>query len=302
MTPPFTPVDVRPAHPAVAESPGPWKAAWKRMARQPSALVALAVLALICVLSVAGSILFQQSQEAQDLNAVLKGPSAAHWMGTDNLGRDIFQRVLCGGGVSLLVGLVGTLVALSIGVPYGLVSGLSRPRVDDLMMRLVDALYAVPFMAFVILLTVVFERSLVLLFVAIGAVEWLTMARVVRGQTLALKNQEFVQAARVCGTTNLQILVRHMIPNVLGQVVIYATLTVPSIMLLEAVLSFLGLGVQPPASSWGTLIQDGAGNMETSPWMLAFPGGFFVVTLLCLNIVGDALRDALDPKSAHGTI
>lgn len=302
MTPPFTPVDVRPALPAVAESPGPWKAAWKRMARQPSALVALSVLALICVLCVAGSILFQESQEAQNLNAVLKGPSAAHWMGTDNLGRDIFQRVLCGGGVSLLVGLVGTLVALSIGVPYGLVSGLSRPRVDDLMMRLVDALYAVPFMAFVILLTVVFERSLVLLFVAIGAVEWLTMARVVRGQTMALKNQEFVQAARVCGTTNLQILVRHMIPNVLGQVVIYATLTVPSIMLLEAVLSFLGLGVQPPASSWGTLIQDGAGNMETSPWMLAFPGGFFVVTLLCLNIVGDALRDALDPKSAHGTI
>ena len=278
---------------------GPWRAAWRRFRRQRIAMFALGVLALIVLLCVFGSILSQDTQSLQDADSVSQAPSAQHWMGTDTLGRDLFQRVLCGGGISLLVGIVATAVAMVIGIAYGLISGLSGNRTDNVMMRLVDVLYGFPFMAFVILLTVVFERSLTLLFVAIGAVEWLTVARVVRGQTLALKNQEFVLAARAYGAGFWHILWRHMIPNVLGQVIIYATLTVPAIMLLEAVLSFLGLGVQPPNSSWGALIQEGANNMETSPWLLIFPGAFFIATLLSLNILGDALRDALDPKSAH---
>lgn len=264
-------------------------------------MIALSGLAFITLICVIGSLLYQESQSAQNLEAVMLPPSLDHWMGTDNLGRDVFQRVLCGGGVSLLVGIVATAVAMVIGLAYGLVSGLGGGRVDGLMMRIVDILYGFPFMAFVILLTVVFERSLTLLFVAIGAVEWLTTARVVRAQVLALKNQEFVLAARACGAGTFHILWRHMIPNVLGQVIIYASLTVPNIMLLEAVLSFLGLGVQPPASSWGSLIQEGAANMETSPWLLIFPGGFFIATLLTLNLLGDALRDALDPKSTQQT-
>jgi len=249
------------------------------------------------VACVTGSIVYRDSQSDQNSKVAMQAPSTQHWMGTDVLGRDIFQRVLCGGGISLLVGFVATAVATTIGVAYGLVSGLSGRRMDNFMMRVVDVMYGFPLIAFVILLTVVLERSFTLLFVAIGAVEWLTVARVVRGQTLALKNQEFVLAARVCGAGTWRILTRHMIPNVLGQVIIYATLTVPGIMLLEAVLSFLGLGVQPPHSSWGVLIQEGADNMQTSPWLLAFPGAFFVTTLLSLNLLGDALRDALDPKS-----
>jgi oligopeptide transport system permease protein len=184
-----------------------------------------------------------------------------------------------------------------IGVAYGLISGMAGGRIDNAMMRLIDILYGFPFMAFVILLTVIFERSLILLFVAIGAVEWLTTARVVRGQVLSLMNQEFLLAAKVSGASHARILWKHLVPNVMGQVVIYASLTVPGIMLLEAVLSFLGLGVQPPQSSWGTLIQEGANNMETSPWLLLFPGALFIATLLALNTLGDALRDALDPKS-----
>ena len=231
------------------------------------------------------------------MNAILQGPGLHHWFGTDNLGRDIFQRVLCGGCISLLVGIVATLVAMVIGLTYGLISGLAGGRVDNLMMRIVDVLYGFPFIAFVILVTVIFERSLMLLFIAIGAVEWLTTARVVRAQVLALKNQEFILAARTYGADTGRILWRYMVPNVIGQVVIYASLTVPGIMLMEAALSFLGLGVQPPNSSWGALIQEGANNMQTSPWLLIFPGAFFIATLLALNTLGDALRDVLDPKS-----
>lgn len=282
-----------------ARSRGPWREAWERLRRNRAAMVALWGFGIIAVLCVSGSILFHESQSAQDLKAVLRPPGAGHWFGTDNLGRDVFQRTLCGGSVSLLVGVVATAVAMVIGVGYGLVSGLAGGRTDALMMRIVDILYGFPFMAFVILLTVIFERSLTLLFVAIGAVEWLTTARVVRAQVLGLKNQEFVLAARTCGAGPERILWRHLVPNVMGQVVIYASLTVPGIMLLEAVLSFLGLGVQPPASSWGSLIQEGANNMETSPWLLIFPGAFFIATLLALNTLGDALRDALDPKGVR---
>lgn len=296
---PMTELPAAPVAPPVtpaAVSPGPWKAAWRRLRRNPGAMLSLVVLAVVTVLSVSGSILYAESQGAQNLQEVMQGPSVKHWFGTDALGRDLFQRVLCGGGISLLIGLVATLVAMVIGTSYGLVSGLGGPRLDSIMMRIVDILYSFPFMAFVILLAAVFGRSFFLLFVAIGAVEWLTTARVVRGQVLGLKNQEFVLAARASGADWSRVLWRHLVPNVMGQVVIYATLTVPGVMLIEAVLSFLGLGVQPPNSSWGVLIQEGASNMETSPWLLAFPGVFFVGTLLAINTLGDGLRDALDPK------
>jgi len=213
------------------------------------------------------------------------------------LGRDIATRVLHGGRVSLLVGILATGVAVIIGVAYGLLAGLAGGRTDSAMMRVVDILYAFPFMTFVIILTVVFGRDFKLLFATIGAVEWLTMARVVRGQVLSLRKQEFITAARSYGARGWHILFRHLLPNVIGPVIIYASLTVPGVMLLEATLSFLGLGIQPPDASWGVLIRDGAEQMETAPWLLIFPGVFFSATLLALNFLGDGLRDALDPKS-----
>jgi oligopeptide transport system permease protein len=260
-------------------------------------MLALAFLILITALCLLAPAFSPYAESQQNLDTIAQGPSLAHVMGTDLLGRDLATRTLYGGRISLFIGLVATAVAMVIGVAYGLISGMAGGRIDNAMMRLIDILYGFPFMAFVILLTVIFERSLILLFVAIGAVEWLTTARVVRGQVLSLMNQEFILAAKVSGASHARILWKHLIPNVMGQVVIYASLTVPGIMLLEAVLSFLGLGVQPPQSSWGTLIQEGANNMETSPWLLLFPGSLFIATLLALNTLGDALRDALDPKS-----
>lgn len=260
-------------------------------------MLALAFLILITSFCFLAPTFSPYAESQQNLDTISQGPSLAHLMGTDLLGRDLATRTLYGGRISLFIGLVATAVAMVIGVAYGLISGMAGGRIDNAMMRLIDILYGFPFMAFVILLTVIFERSLILLFVAIGAVEWLTTARVVRGQVLSLMNQEFILAAKVSGASHARILWKHLIPNVMGQVVIYASLTVPGIMLLEAVLSFLGLGVQPPQSSWGTLIQEGANNMETSPWLLLFPGSLFIATLLALNTLGDALRDALDPKS-----
>lgn len=262
-------------------------------------MLAVAFLVVVTALSLLGPAFSPYSESQQNLDAIAQSPSLTHWMGTDLLGRDLATRTLYGGRISLFIGLVATAVAMVIGVAYGLIAGMTGGRTDNAMMRLIDVLYGFPFMAFVILLTVIFERSLVLLFVAIGAVEWLTTARVVRGQVLSLMNQEFILAAKVSGASHLRILWRHLVPNIMGQVVIYASLTVPGIMLLEAVLSFLGLGVQPPQASWGTLIQEGANNMETSPWMLIFPGSLFIATLLALNTLGDALRDALDPKASQ---
>ena len=295
-----------------ASSPGPWRTAWTRLCRRRSALTALLFLAVVCVTCVAGPWLSPYAESDQHLDRVAQAPSLAHWMGTDLLGRDLMTRVLSGGRISLAIGLVATVVAMSIGVAYGLIAGMAGGRVDNLLMRFVDVLYGFPFIAFVILMYVTFSQHpavlwlgeelgidarILFLFVAIGAVEWLTTARVVRGQVLGLKNQEFVLAARVAGAGSVRVLWHHLIPNIMGQVVIYASLTVPGILLLEAVLSFLGLGVQPPRSSWGTLIQEGANNMETSPWLLAFPGTLFIATLLALNTLGDAVRDALDPKA-----
>jgi len=219
-------------------------------------------------------------------------------MGTDEKGRDMATRVLVGGRISLAVGAVATFVALLIGVSYGAISGYAGGRTDAFMMRVVDILYAIPFLLFVILLTVLFGRSLLILFAAIGAVEWLTMARMVRAQTASLRKQEFVEAAVSLGLGWPRIIFRHLLPNVLGVIIVYATLTVPSIMLLEATLSFLGLGVQPPNSSWGDLIKQGATVMDSEPWRLFFPALFFSLTLFSLNFVGDGLRDALDPRAA----
>ena len=223
-------------------------------------------------------------------------PSRANWFGTDVLGRDLLTRMLYGGRISLLVGLCATAVSLLVGFTYGAISGYTGGRVDTIMMRAVDTLYALPFSMLVIVLLVVFGNNFVLLFVAIGLVEWLTMARIVRGQVLSLREQAFIKAGRVLGYTTTRIIARHVLPNVMGPVVVYTTLTVPQVILLESFLSFLGLGVQKPMSSWGGLIHDGAVSMESFPWLLIAPGLLLSITLFALNFVGDGLRDALDPR------
>lgn len=275
----------------------PWRSAWRRLFRHRSSVAAMIFLALLILVCVCGPWFSAYGPNDQDLALKATPPSGAHWLGTDSLGRDLGTRTLIGGRISLLVGLLATAVASVIGVLYGLTAGLAGKRIDAAMMRFVDVLYAFPFITFVILLVVVLGREFWLIFVAIGAVEWLTMARVVRGQVLALKNLEFVMAARANGAGFWHILFRHMLPNVMGIVIIYASLTVPGVMLLEATLSFLGLGIQPPDASWGVLIREGADNMAVYPWMLIAPGLFFSATLLALNLIGDALRDAFDPKS-----
>ena len=240
----------------------------------------------------------QASYQDQNLELGASAPSASHWLGTDTLGRDLLVRLLYGGRISMGVGLCATFVALTIGVIYGAVAGYVGGRIDSLMMRIVDILYSLPFTIFVILLMVFFGRNIILLFLAIGAVEWLTMARIVRDQIISLKKMEFIDAARSLGLSNRRIIFRHMLPNVAGPIIVYTTLTIPAVMLLEAFLSFLGLGVQPPMSSWGTLIKDGAEKMEEFWWLLVFPGSVFSITLFSLNFLGDGLRDALDVRAS----
>ncbi|MDO8342709.1 MAG: ABC transporter permease [Cellvibrio sp.] len=239
------------------------------------------------------------SYEEQNLDLGASAPSTEHWLGTDTLGRDQLTRIMYGSRISLMVGFIATAVALTIGVLWGAVAGFLGGRVDAVMMRIVDALYALPFTIFIILLTVIFGSSMLLLFLAIGAVEWLTMARIVRGQVLTIKRQEFVEAAVSMGLSPWRIISRHLIPNVLGPVIVYTTLTIPSVILLESFLSFLGLGIQPPASSWGSLISGGVETMEEYPWLLIFPGLALTITLFSLNFLGDGLRDALDPRASR---
>ncbi len=237
--------------------------------------------------------------QQQNLALGASPPSADHWLGTDVLGRDQLTRIMYGSRISLMVGFVATAVALLIGVLWGAIAGFFGGRVDAVMMRIVDVLYALPFTIFIILLTVIFGSSMLLLFLAIGAVEWLTMARIVRGQVLSIKRQEFVEAAISMGLSRWQIIRRHLIPNVLGPIVVYTTLTIPSVILLESFLSFLGLGIQPPQSSWGSLISTGVDTMEEYPWLLLFPALVLSVTLFSLNFLGDGLRDALDPRTSR---
>ncbi len=278
----------------------PWADAARRLWRDRVAAASLVGLGLVALACLVGPWLAPHPAEALDFGNVAAPPALAtgHWFGTDNVGRDLFARTLEGGRVSLLVGLLATLVSVAIGVAWGAIAGYFGGRVDALMMRTVDILYALPFMFLVILLMALFGRHFALVFVAIGAINWLDMARIVRGQALSLRRREFVDAARLAGLTPLAIVRAHIVPNLLGIVAVGATLTVPQVILVESFLSFLGLGVQEPATSWGVLVNDGAADMEVAPWALLFPAGFLVLTLLCLNFLGDALRDVLDPAGA----
>ncbi|QYM77838.1 ABC transporter permease subunit [Horticoccus luteus] len=297
-----------------------WRDAWARLRKNRPAVAGGVMLVLVVLLCVIEPIMSSYAYDGMDLANTFAAPGAAHWLGTDQLGRDLLVRVCIGGRISLMVGLVASAVALLIGVSYGAISGYAGGKTDTVMMRLVDILYALPFTIFVILLMVFLKApmdaldawlrqfswlssyqgagKILALFAAIGAVEWLTMARIVRGQILSLKKMEFIEAARALGFSRRRIIFRHLIPNLLGPVVVYTTLTIPAVMLLEAFLSFLGLGVDAPMSSWGTLIKDGAEKMEEYWWLLLFPAGLFSLTLFSLNFLGDGLRDALDVRAS----
>ena len=275
-----------------------WKDAWTRLRKNKMAVFGLGVLIFFIVIALITPWIAPYSYETQNLNLGASPPSAEHWLGTDIFGRDLMTLIMYGGRISLAVGFVATAVALLIGVTWGAIAGYAGGKVDAAMMRLVDILYALPFMIFIILLMVVFGRNLLLLFLAIGAVEWLTMARIMRGQVQSLRQQEFVEAAISLGLSPAVIIRRHLIPNALGPVIVYTTLTIPGVMLLEAFLSFLGLGIQPPQTSWGLLISYGAETMEEYPWLLIFPGAALTLTLFALNFLGDGLRDALDVRSS----
>lgn len=291
--------DIRLPDPADLEAGSSlWSDAWQRLRRNRLALLSLFLFLAICLFCIVGPWLVPWDSQAQNLLLGATGPSAQHWFGTDTLGRDLMVRTMEGGRISLLVGTVATAVSLVIGVVYGATAGYLGGRVDAAMMRFVDILYALPFTIFVILLMVAFGRSLWLMFFAIGCVEWLSMARIVRSGVIGLRKQEFVEAAVSLGYSHSRIIFRHLIPNVMGPVIVIATLTVPAVMLLEAFLSFLGLGVQPPNASWGVLINEGQQNMAIFPWLLIFPASLFALTLFSLSFLGDGLRDALDPKTA----
>lgn len=275
-----------------------WQDAWHRLRKNRMAVLGGVFILIMGLASLIGPAMVTHGYQEQNLELRESPPSSEHWLGTDKLGRDLLARVLYGGRISLTVGLVATAVSLTIGVLYGTLAGFCGGKVDAVMMRLVDILYALPFTIFVILLMVFFGRDIRLMFLAIGAVEWLTMARIVRGQVLSLRKQEFIEACIALGLPLHRIILRHLAPNVLGPVIVYSTLTIPAVMLLEAFLSFLGLGVQEPMCSWGSLIKEGAEIMEEAPWLLIFPGSLFAMTLFSLNFLGDGLRDALDPRAS----
>lgn len=272
--------------------------AWAALSKNKAALISATTMAVMVLMVLFGPIFSPYTIDETDWYKISAAPSLldGHIFGTDDLGRDLFVRTMYGGRISLMVGLVATMVSVMIGVTYGAVAGFMGGRIDSLMMRFVDVLYAMPFLFFVILLMVFFGRSIFLIFVAIGAVNWLDIARIVRGQTLNIKGKEFVDAAKTGGVSTIKIIMKHVVPNLLGVVVVYVALTVPQVILVESFLSFLGLGVQEPMTSWGALVNQGARQMESSPWMLLFPALFLAITLFCFNFIGDGLRDALDPK------
>lgn len=274
-----------------------WHQAWRQLKRNRLAFAGFLIIIFIMGLCFIGPFFLQYSYEEQYLALAGMPPSKAHWLGTDLLGRDLLSRILYGGRISFLVAIVASLVALGIGVTYGAISGWKGGALDRLLMRIVEIIYSLPYTIFVILLMVFIGRGLLPLFIAIGAVEWLVMARLVRGQVMFIKGQPYVQASRVLGQSPFAIIRKHIIPNITSTIIICITLTIPNVMLLESFISFLGLGVQAPMTSWGDLIKDGAMSMETCPWLLIFPSLFFSITLFSLNFLGDGLRDALDPRS-----
>lgn len=275
-----------------------WQAAASRLAQSRAALAAMGALAALLVLAIAGPMVSPHGAATLDWQAVGIPPTTAgqHWLGTDRLGRDLFVRTLAGLRVSLAVGLLATLISVTIGVGWGAIAGYAGGRIDAVMMRFVDVLHALPFVFFVILLTVVFGRAPGLLFVAIGAVGWLTTARVIRGQALALRQRDFIAAAIISGASPGRVIRRHLLPNLAGTAVVYATLLVPQMILAESFLSFLGIGIQEPLASLGSLVADGAAEMEAAPWMLVVPGSVLATLILSLNYLGDGLRDAFDPR------
>jgi len=273
--------------------------AWRRLCRNRMALLGMVTIVVLVLLCLFAPIISPYAEDAQNLELGAAPPSPAHIMGTDYTGRDVFTRVLYGGRVSFAVALCATAVSLLIGVAYGAIAGFFGGVVDSIMMRIVDIMYALPYVLFVILLLALFGRNFMLLFLAIGAVEWLSMARIVRGQVMSIKQQDFVEACRALAVKKRRTIFKHILPNVLGPIIVYMTLTIPSVMLLEAFLSFLGLGIPDPDSSWGKLINYGAQHMEEHPWLLIGPGAVLSLTLFSLNFVGDGLRDALDPRTAE---
>lgn len=298
MTPAATPAEAKPAD-APVRSRTPLELAAARFVRNRAAMFSLALLILIALACFVGPLLLPNDPTASDWSSISLPPTLAgmHWLGTDELGRDLLARTLVGGRVSLEVGLLGTLVSGLFGVAWGAIAGFAGGRTDSVMMRIVDMMYAIPYLLIAILMMTLFGRSFILVVLTISAFSWLDMARVVRGQTLSLRTREFVDASRAIGVTPGTIVRRHIVPNLLGVVVVvYATVSVPGIILTESVLSFLGLGVQEPMTSWGMLIQDGAQKLDGMPWLLLAPAVLLCVTLYCVNFLGDGLRDALDPK------
>ena len=275
-----------------------WKDAIIRLSRNKAAVISLFVLFFITILVIFAPLFSHFEMQDTDWSGIGLSPSISnlHFFGTDDLGRDVFSRTLYGGRMSLLIGIISSAVSVIIGIAYGATAGFLGGKIDGFMMRIVDIIYSLPFMFFVILLMTFFGRNIFLIFIAIGAVNWLDMARIVRGQTLSLKSKEFIEAAHAGGVNSPTIIMRHIVPNILGIVIVYVTLTIPQVILTESFLSFLGLGVQEPATSWGVLINDGAQNVTIAWWRLVFPASFLVITLFCFNFIGDGLRDALDPK------
>ena len=272
--------------------------AFKRLIKNKASLSGLIILSVITLLSILGPYFLKFDFYETDWNSIYLPPNfeSGHYFGTDGNGRDLLVRILYGGRLSLTIGIIATLVSVLIGVTYGTISGFFGGKLDITMMRIVEILYAMPYLIFVIILMVIFGRNIYLLFLAIGAVEWLTMARIVRGQTISIKEKEFIEASRSLGQSSVFIIIKHIIPNLAGTIIVYITLMVPSVIILESFLSFLGLGVQEPLTSWGVLISEGSRDMETAWWLLIFPGLIMVLTLASLNFIGDGLRDALDPK------